>query len=73
MDAWDRNTTDIVDTVGKLIEFDAREDTFVVIAHDTPLMDIVNLFPKKANDWKKKGWKEQGRWQFLESYKGALA
>lgn len=71
-DAWDRNTTDIGETISKMIDFDGRDDVFVVVAHDRPLLGIVSLFPEKANDWKKKGWKEQGRWKFLKDFKEAV-
>jgi len=49
-------------------EFDAQDNVFAMIAHDAGLFDIVDFYPKPANDWKKKGWKEQGRWRFLRDY-----
>lgn len=70
--AADRNVTEIGETISKMTDFDARDDVFVVIAHDISLLDIVNLFPKKANDWKKKGWKKQSHWKFLADFKEAL-
>jgi glyoxylase-like metal-dependent hydrolase (beta-lactamase superfamily II) len=52
-------------SVNKLVEFDGEEDILVVLAHDASLLDVVDLYPEGANEWKKKGWKEQGHWRFL--------
>lgn len=60
-------------TIGKMIPFDANEEVFVIIAHDKSLLDVIDFFPKRANEWKKKGWKEAGRWKFLEDFKDAVA
>jgi hypothetical protein len=35
------------------------------------LLDVIEFFPKSANDWKAKGWKPASRWRFLESFKTA--
>lgn len=71
-EAADRNVTLVVDSIGRMADFDAREDVFVVFAHDTTLLDVVDFYPKRANGWKEKGWKEDGQWRFLEDFKGAL-
>jgi hypothetical protein len=55
-------------SVEGLLDFDAHDNIFTVIAHDKSLMDVVEFYPKSANDWKKKGWKEQGRWRFLRDF-----
>ncbi|KAL1585843.1 hypothetical protein WHR41_05052 [Cladosporium halotolerans] len=55
-------------SIDKMTEFDAHDGIFPVIAHDESLYDIVDLYPKKANDWKAKGWQEEGRWRFLKSF-----
>ncbi|KAJ3534052.1 hypothetical protein NM208_g7712 [Fusarium decemcellulare] len=60
-------------TIDKMIGFDAKEDVFVVLAHDKSLVDIIDFFPKSANEWKEKGWKETSRWRFLEDFKEAAA
>jgi hypothetical protein len=52
----------------KLIDFDTHEDVFVVFAHDKGLLDIVDFYPKTANEWKSKGWKERSHWRFLQSF-----
>ncbi|KAI0425647.1 beta-lactamase-like protein [Xylaria sp. FL1042] len=59
--------------IDKMIVLDANEDVFVVIAHDKSLLDVIDFFPKSANEWKGKGWKEAGRWRFLEDFKDAAA
>jgi hypothetical protein len=43
-----------------------------MIAHDHTLLDVVDFFPKEANDWKAKGWKEEGRWRFLKGFRKAV-
>jgi hypothetical protein len=68
----DRNVTLIVESVSKMTEFDARDDVFIVIAHDASILDVVDVFPKRANAWKEKGWKEESQWRFLADYKAAL-
>lgn len=59
-------------TIGKLEEFDAREEVFVVVAHDESLRDVVEFFPKGANEWREKGWGERGRWGFLTDFREAI-
>lgn len=47
---------------------DADPNVWYVFAHDTTLFEGVDLFPKHANEWKAKGWKEKTMWQFLGDY-----
>ena len=56
------------ESVEKLLPFDAQDNIFSVIAHDLSLLDVVDLYPKTINDWKAKGFKEQGRWRFLRDF-----
>lgn len=64
-----------VTTLEKLQRFDAREDIWVVIAHDHSIVPAIangtraglELFPKEANGWYEKGWKELVRWSYLEN------
>lgn len=58
----------VVDSRDKWEHFDAQEDIFAVIAHDMSLFDVVDFYPKMANDWKAKGWDDQGRWRFLRDF-----
>ncbi|KAI5918726.1 beta-lactamase-like protein [Camillea tinctor] len=60
-------------TISKMVPFDASEDVFVIVAHDGTLSDVIDFFPKKANGWKEKGWKETSRWRFLADFKDAAA
>ena len=52
-------------TITHIQNFDADDRVFVVFAHDTSIFNIVDFFPRTANDWKKRGWKEKGRWTYL--------
>ncbi|KAF2432261.1 hypothetical protein EJ08DRAFT_648329, partial [Tothia fuscella] len=52
----------------KLMQFDASENVFVVIAHDATIVDIVETFPRSASHWKEKNWKELVRWEFLKDF-----
>lgn len=45
---------------------DADPNVWFVFAHDRALLEGVELFPEKANDWKQKGYKEKTMWMFLE-------
>lgn len=59
------------ESVEKLQEADAQDQVLVVIAHDASLLDIVDFYPKGANEWSEKGWKEKGRWAFLKGFDDA--
>jgi hypothetical protein len=63
-DDWEQ----AVKAVGHFSEFDAQESVFAVIAHDESLLEVVEFYPKKANERRRKGWKEQGRWRFLRDF-----
>ncbi|KAI1388156.1 uncharacterized protein F4822DRAFT_430911 [Hypoxylon trugodes] len=56
-----------LDVIG---EFDVHDNVFVIFAHDNTLLNVVDLYPKEATEWKEKGWKREGRWRFLEDLKG---
>ncbi|MCJ1236928.1 hypothetical protein MMC14_004912 [Varicellaria rhodocarpa] len=56
----------------KVEEFDGNDDVFTVIAHDMSLKDVVDFFPKQANDWKSKEWGINGRWRFLQDFMDAI-
>jgi glyoxylase-like metal-dependent hydrolase (beta-lactamase superfamily II) len=44
--------------------FDSHEDVLIISAHDPSYGDFMDLFPASLNDWKQKGWKGRGVWQF---------
>lgn len=52
-------------SVDKMTEYDAYENVFSVISHDRSLFDVVDFYPRGANQWKEKGWGREGRWRFL--------
>ncbi|KAK1974557.1 metallo-beta-lactamase superfamily protein [Colletotrichum cereale] len=60
------------ETLAAVKRFDASPDVLVVAAHDAGLHGVVDLFPKGANEWKRKGWKESGRWLFLGDFRKPL-
>lgn len=53
-------------TIRRLQAFDGNENVLVIAAHDITLAPVIELFPARANEWKRKGWKEKGRWRFLK-------
>ncbi|KAK7416788.1 hypothetical protein QQX98_004981 [Neonectria punicea] len=59
-------------TLIKLQEVDAKSNVFVVIAHDSHLRDVIDVFPQSANDFMAKGWHHKTRWTFLSDFKNAL-
>ncbi|KAL8674885.1 MAG: hypothetical protein Q9168_000688 [Polycauliona sp. 1 TL-2023] len=54
------------ETLQKIMELDAQENVFVVLAHDTSLEDQIDLYPKSADRWMEKGWKSRTRWLFCK-------
>ncbi|KAK3722160.1 hypothetical protein LTR37_002593 [Vermiconidia calcicola] len=60
------------EVVRKIHAFDADHNIMVIAAHDWSLLDVLELFPRAANDWKTKGWKEKGRWRFLVDFQKAV-
>ncbi|OAL33180.1 hypothetical protein AYO20_07497 [Fonsecaea nubica] len=62
-------------TIKYLEEFDAADNVFVIIAHDTFLLhkeSEVEFFPRGSlNDWKAKRLNEKARWLFLKDFADA--
>jgi len=58
-------------SVDKLANFDGEENVLTILAHDGSLLDVLEYFPKTANEWKKKGWGPNGHWRFLAPLMGA--
>jgi hypothetical protein len=54
-----------IQTIKEAQEADAQDNVLFVFAHDMWISDIVDFFPKSANDWKSKGWREDVMWRFL--------
>jgi hypothetical protein len=59
-------------SIEKLTEFDAYDNVFSVIAHDQSLFDVVEFYPKAANQWKEKGWAREGQWRFLGEFRAGI-
>ncbi|QRW07224.1 metallo-beta-lactamase superfamily domain-containing protein [Ceratobasidium sp. AG-Ba] len=59
-------------TLGKLEELDGHPNILTIIAHDDTLLDILDFYPKTINDWRAKGYKEQGMWQFVRDFRDAI-
>ncbi len=57
-----------IESVWKMMEFDARDTIFVVLAHDATLLDVVDCYPATANDWYAKEWAKKSRWLFLNDF-----
>ncbi|PNP77100.1 gamma-lactamase [Fusarium nygamai] len=56
------------ESIDKLIEADAYDNIFPVMAHDMTLVGTVDLYPKKANNWMSRRWKEDTRWGFCGDF-----
>lgn len=65
---WHLEASIAKESIDKLIEADAYDNIFPVMAHDMTLGDTVDLYPRKANDWMAKRWKEETRWGFCGEF-----
>ncbi|KAI4112409.1 MAG: hypothetical protein LQ345_006438 [Seirophora villosa] len=61
---------DARETLRKISELDARDDVFVILAHDTSLEGQIDLYPRSINGWMEKGWKARTRWLFCKDFAG---
>ena len=59
-------------TIEKLQDADAISKVLTVFAHDTSLLNVLDFFPKEANDWQEKGWRQDGMWAFLKDFQQAV-
>jgi hypothetical protein len=59
------NPSNALSTISKIQSFDGDDRIFCISSHDIALADVLDFFPKTANDWKAKEWREQGRWRHL--------
>lgn len=59
-------------TVEAIQKFDSDPRVFVIAAHDMSLRDILEYFPRTANEWRENGWKEKGYWLFLRDFGRAV-
>lgn len=70
-DGWHHDAPEAMKSIQKLMQMDAYDNIFPIMAHDMSLGDVVDLYPDSANAWMVKGWKEKSRWGFLNSFKPA--
>lgn len=57
------------ETIAKIQELDALDNVFVVLSHDSSLLDIVDFFPQTSIDFIGRGWKEKAKWAFFKDFK----
>lgn len=57
-----------IESIRRMMEFDARDTIFVVLAHDATLLNVVDCYPTTANDWYAKEWAKKSRWLFLNDF-----
>ena len=55
-----------LESIRTVIKIDSSPDVLVVMAHDSSLLDTIDVYPAAANDWREMGWKERSRWKFLD-------
>ncbi|KAH7034754.1 beta-lactamase-like protein [Microdochium trichocladiopsis] len=59
---------EMIDSIRKVQEADAHSNILVVAAHDQSLLDIVDFFPARADEFAEKGWVQKARWAFLMDF-----
>lgn len=70
--AFGHDIPSAIETIAKAQEPDAQDNVLFIYAHDPSIMGVVDLFPKEANDWQAKGWREKLFWKFLEDFRDAV-
>jgi len=60
------------ETIKKLQEADAHNNILIVAAHDASMLNVVDFFPKPANDFMEKGWVQKTRWAWLADFAKAV-
>ncbi|OQU94833.1 hypothetical protein CLAIMM_01126 [Cladophialophora immunda] len=61
-----------VRTIVRAQDADGQDNVFFLAAHDDTIAGVVDVYPKQANDWKARGWREKTMWTFLRDFRGAL-
>ncbi|KAF9894345.1 hypothetical protein FE257_007848 [Aspergillus nanangensis] len=68
-------TSDFEDALRTIVgvqNADADGEVFFIAAHDDTLKGLVETYPRRANEWKAKGWREKSLWAFLRDFGMAL-
>ena len=71
-DGVTHNIAECVSTIKKVQETDGHDQIFVIFAHDQTLMNVVEFFPKTANNWRNEGWARDSKWAFLKDFRKAV-
>lgn len=61
-----------IETIHKTQEADAQDNVFFIYAHDKFIKGVVDLFPKSANDWQAKGWRDRALWAFTVDFQKSI-
>jgi glyoxylase-like metal-dependent hydrolase (beta-lactamase superfamily II) len=64
--------SEAIRSIEKAQKADADDNVLFIYAHDKTIEDVVDFFPKAANQWYEKGWRDQVFWKFLEDFKDAV-
>jgi hypothetical protein len=64
--------TEAVRTIQKLQQADVQDNILMVAAHDESLLDILEFFPSRADEFMQKGWIQKARWRFLMDFAKAV-
>ena len=59
-------------SIEKAQKADADDNVLFIYAHDASVRGVMDMFPKDANDWQQKGWREKMFWAFLDDFKVAV-
>ncbi|KAL8724682.1 MAG: hypothetical protein Q9166_007816 [cf. Caloplaca sp. 2 TL-2023] len=57
------------ETLRKIMELDAQDNVFVLLAHDTSLDGQIAMFPESIDGWMAKGVKKRTRWLFGNDFR----
>lgn len=68
---YDDDIEEAKKTLQGLLPLDGADNILTIFAHDDSLLNVIDFFPKTANNWKANGWKKRGHWKFLGALKVA--
>lgn len=64
--SWYEDPPTAMESIHKLLDFDADPNVLVLIAHDAAPLDVLPFFPDgNINDWQQKGYKQKMHWHFV--------
>ncbi|KAK5054474.1 hypothetical protein LTR84_001365 [Exophiala bonariae] len=66
------NAEETMKTIIKAQEADMDDNILFIYAHSKAVERYADLFPLKANGWKKEGWKDKMFWDFVRDFKAAV-